>query len=102
MMHSPGFLKLVNEAKSRVKEIDIAGYQKMRTDGEAHVLVDTREDTEWAAGAGPPDHRRPSPADGHRTAATTTETGDRLPGGSVTTASRRTEPRHEARRGASA
>jgi rhodanese-related sulfurtransferase len=50
MMHSPGFLKLVNEAKSRVKEIDLAGYQKMREAGEAHVLVDTREDTEWAAG----------------------------------------------------
>jgi rhodanese-related sulfurtransferase len=50
MMHSPGFLKLVNEAKSRVQEIDIAGYQKMRASGEPHMLVDTREDNEWAAG----------------------------------------------------
>src|ERR1700750_894633 len=50
MMHSPGFLKLVNEAKSRVKEIDITGYQKIRAAGEEHILVDTREDNEWAAG----------------------------------------------------
>jgi rhodanese-related sulfurtransferase len=50
MMHSPGFLKLVNEAKSRVQEIDIADYQKMRASGEPHMLVDTREDNEWAAG----------------------------------------------------
>jgi rhodanese-related sulfurtransferase len=50
MMHSPGFLKLVNEAKSRVKEIDIGGYQKMRESGEFHLLVDTREDNEWSAG----------------------------------------------------
>lgn len=50
MMHSPGFLKLVTEAKSRVKEIDLAAYQKMLAAGEKHVLVDTREDNEWAAG----------------------------------------------------
>ena len=30
MAHNPGFLKLVNDAKSRVKEIDIEGYKKMR------------------------------------------------------------------------
>ena len=50
MVHSPGFLKLVNDAKSRVKEIDIEGYKKMRAAGEPHLLVDTREDHEWAAG----------------------------------------------------
>ena len=50
MAHNPGFLKLVNEAKSRVKEIDLAGYQKMREAGDPHLLVDTREDSEWAAG----------------------------------------------------
>lgn len=50
MAHNPGFLKLVNEAKSRVQEIDIAGYQKMVAAGEAHLLVDTREESEWAAG----------------------------------------------------
>ena len=50
MAHNSEFLKLVNDAKSRVLEIDLAGYLKMREAGEAHVLVDTREDSEWAAG----------------------------------------------------
>jgi rhodanese-related sulfurtransferase len=40
----------VNEAKSRIQEIDIAEYQRLRTSGEEHVLIDTREDSEWAAG----------------------------------------------------
>jgi rhodanese-related sulfurtransferase len=48
--HNPGFLNLVNDAKSRVKEIDIEGYKKLRESGEPHVLVDTREESEWAAG----------------------------------------------------
>jgi rhodanese-related sulfurtransferase len=46
--HNPGFLALVNEAKSRIKEVDIAEYQKMPRDG--HVLIDVREDREWADG----------------------------------------------------
>ncbi|HEY1338633.1 MAG TPA: rhodanese-like domain-containing protein [Bryobacteraceae bacterium] len=50
MAHNPGFLNLVNDAKSRVKEIDLEGYQKMRSAGEPHILVDTREDSEWTAG----------------------------------------------------
>jgi rhodanese-related sulfurtransferase len=50
MAHNPGFLKLVNEAKSRVKEVDLAAYLKLRDAGEAHLLVDTREESEWAAG----------------------------------------------------
>jgi rhodanese-related sulfurtransferase len=50
MAHNPEFLKLVNDAKTRVQEIDLAGYLKMHEAGEAHVLVDTREDSEWAAG----------------------------------------------------
>jgi rhodanese-related sulfurtransferase len=50
MTHSPGFLALVNDAKSRVREIDIEGYKKLRAANEAHLLVDTREESEWAAG----------------------------------------------------
>jgi rhodanese-related sulfurtransferase len=50
MHHSPGFLKLVDDAKSRVKEIDIEGYRKMLASGETHVLLDTREDNEWDKG----------------------------------------------------
>ncbi len=48
--HSPAFLALVNAAKSRVQEIDIAEYQRLRASGVEHVLIDTREDSEWAAG----------------------------------------------------
>ncbi len=47
MQHNPGFLAIVNDAKSRVKEIDIYAYKKMPPD---HVLIDTREDNEWSAG----------------------------------------------------
>ena len=50
MVHSPAFLAIVNDAKSRVKEIDIDGYRRMQSAGEPHLLVDVREDNEWAAG----------------------------------------------------
>jgi len=50
MKHSEGFLHLVNDAKTRVKEIDIAAYLKMRASSEPHLLVDTREESEWTAG----------------------------------------------------
>jgi rhodanese-related sulfurtransferase len=48
--HGPGFLALVNDAKSRIREIDIEQYKQMVASGEAHLLVDVREDSEWAAG----------------------------------------------------
>lgn len=48
--HNPGFLALVNEAKSRIQEIDIDEYSRLRTAGEPHVLIDTREEHEWSAG----------------------------------------------------
>jgi len=50
MPHNPGFLKLVNDAKTRVKQTDIEGYKKMLAEGRKPVLVDIREDSEWAAG----------------------------------------------------
>jgi rhodanese-related sulfurtransferase len=50
MVHSEGFLKLVNDAKSRVRETDIGGYKAMRSRGEPHSLVDVREDHEFNAG----------------------------------------------------
>jgi rhodanese-related sulfurtransferase len=46
--HSPGFLALVNDAKSRVKQVDVEQYKNMPAEG--HVLIDVREDNEWAAG----------------------------------------------------
>ena len=48
--HNPAFLALVNEAKSRIREMDIDEYRRMREEGEKHVLIDIREDNEWAAG----------------------------------------------------
>jgi len=50
MAHNPGFLALVNDAKSRIQEIDIEQYKRMRANSEPHVLIDTREDSEWNAG----------------------------------------------------
>jgi rhodanese-related sulfurtransferase len=48
--HNQAFLDLVNDAKSRVREINIDQYRQMRESGEDHILVDVREDSEWAAG----------------------------------------------------
>jgi rhodanese-related sulfurtransferase len=48
--HNPGVLALVNAAKSRIQEIDIAEYQRLLASGVEHVLIDTREDSEWTAG----------------------------------------------------
>jgi rhodanese-related sulfurtransferase len=50
MVHSEGFLAIVNDAKSRVQQIDIEGYRKLQAAGDPHLLVDVREDNEWAAG----------------------------------------------------
>ena len=47
--HSPGFLALVDDSKSRIKQIDVEGYKQMRESGTPHLLVDVREDNEWAA-----------------------------------------------------
>jgi rhodanese-related sulfurtransferase len=48
--HSPGFLAIVNDAKTRVREITIDEYRGRMAAGETFVLVDTREDHEWARG----------------------------------------------------
>jgi len=50
MAHSPGFLQLVNDAKSRIRETNIDGYRKMIESGEKPLLIDVREDNEFAAG----------------------------------------------------
>ncbi len=49
MKHSEGFLKLVNDAKTRVKEVTVAETrERMAANPEAR-LIDVREDTEWQA-----------------------------------------------------
>jgi rhodanese-related sulfurtransferase len=50
MQHAPGFLNIVNDAKSRVRECTVADVAAMRSRGEKFTLVDVREDNEWAAG----------------------------------------------------
>lgn len=50
MKHSEGFLALVNDAKSRVTEMDVDGYRKLAASGEPFVLIDVREESEWAGG----------------------------------------------------
>lgn len=47
--HTEEFLKIVEDAKSRVKEISIADYQRMLAETDAGQLVDVREDDEWNA-----------------------------------------------------
>ena len=47
MEHSPGFLKLVNEARPRVNEITAEeAHQRLARNPQA-VLMDVREDHEW-------------------------------------------------------
>jgi rhodanese-related sulfurtransferase len=48
--HAPGFLAIVNDAKTRIREIDIVAFRRIREAGDAFVLVDVREESEWAAG----------------------------------------------------
>ena len=50
MQHSPAFLKLVEDVKSRVKELGIREVKQRLDAGEEFVLVDVREDFEWARG----------------------------------------------------
>ncbi|MFZ0639714.1 MAG: rhodanese-like domain-containing protein [Candidatus Acidiferrales bacterium] len=48
--HPAGFLSIVNDAKTRVKEADFRDIKKRIDAGEKMILVDTREDNEWARG----------------------------------------------------
>jgi rhodanese-related sulfurtransferase len=50
MDHSPGFLKVVNEARPRVKEITIAQARERLAQNPRAVLLDVREDSEWHRG----------------------------------------------------
>jgi rhodanese-related sulfurtransferase len=50
MAHAPKFLKLVNEARKKIKETNVADVKRRIDAGEKFLLVDTREDNEWANG----------------------------------------------------
>ncbi|MGA2801279.1 MAG: rhodanese-like domain-containing protein [Verrucomicrobiota bacterium] len=50
MDHSPGFLKLVHDAKTRVHEITIEQARERLAKNPGAVLMDVREDHEWQKG----------------------------------------------------
>jgi rhodanese-related sulfurtransferase len=50
MEHAPKFLALVNEAKKRVQETNVADVKRRLDAGEKFVLVDIREENEWGCG----------------------------------------------------
>ena len=47
MKHSEGFLKLVNDAKTRVREVTVAETRARMTADKRVRLIDVREDNEW-------------------------------------------------------
>ena len=50
MAHAPKFLAIVNDAKKRVKETNVADVKRRMDAGEKMILVDVREESEWANG----------------------------------------------------
>lgn len=50
MQHSPNFLRIVDEARPRVREITIDEARKRLAENPRCVLLDVREDHEWEAG----------------------------------------------------
>jgi rhodanese-related sulfurtransferase len=50
MAHAPRFLAIVNEAKKRVKETNVQDVKRRMDAGEKMILVDVREESEWANG----------------------------------------------------
>ena len=50
MDHSPGFLKIVNDAKANVREVSVGEARARLAANPQAILIDVREDAEWAAG----------------------------------------------------
>lgn len=50
MKHAPGFLALVNDAKTRIRQCTVDDVKAMLDREERFELIDTREDSEWARG----------------------------------------------------
>src|SRR5688500_929278 len=49
MKDSEGFIKIVNEAKSRIKEVTVAETRERLAANRSGLLIDVREDHEWDA-----------------------------------------------------
>ncbi|MDX2166162.1 MAG: rhodanese-like domain-containing protein [Deltaproteobacteria bacterium] len=50
MKHAPGFLKIVGDAKTRVRECTVDDVRARQQRGDVFLLIDVREDSEWARG----------------------------------------------------
>ncbi len=50
MKHSEGFLRIVDDAKSRIKELSVADTRAGMAADPSLRLIDVREDHEWQAG----------------------------------------------------
>jgi rhodanese-related sulfurtransferase len=50
MAHAPKFLQIVSDAKKRVRETNVADVKRRVDAGEKMIVVDVREDNEWANG----------------------------------------------------
>ena len=50
MKHAEGFLKLVNEAKSRIREVTVDETRQRMAANNSARLIDVREDNEWELG----------------------------------------------------
>jgi rhodanese-related sulfurtransferase len=48
--HNPEFLRLVDEAKSRIRQIGVEDLRRMLAAGEQFLLVDVREESEFGSG----------------------------------------------------
>ena len=49
MKHSEGFLKIVNDSKSRIKEVTVDETRERVKENPGAKLIDVREDNEWDA-----------------------------------------------------
>jgi rhodanese-related sulfurtransferase len=50
MQHSPGFLKVIEEVRPRIREVSLEQARERLNADTRTVLLDVREDTEWANG----------------------------------------------------
>src|SRR3982750_4678572 len=50
MKHSPGFLKIVDEARRSIRELSVADLKGMLDRREPFHLIDVREEEEWQRG----------------------------------------------------
>lgn len=50
MKHSPGFLNIVNDAKTRIREVTVAETRERIVANPPATLIDVREDNEWQDG----------------------------------------------------